>query len=216
MELNDFERSLFLDLAFFAEDSSFESHDLRPVSLASFKAMEIMGIKLMELDPGLSVEEETQQIAAFIWLHGQPLPAVCSALWSGRWRVVMESFNEPMPSIVAAFRQWRIRIVAMIHAASINIRPRPKKVGAKDDSPRDLVGPSQFAFTIGTIASYTHFSRQEIKWHIFLPEAMQYYHAALRDSGYWTVPVGRRVTEEDVSDLVPDFLKGAVDTGQPP
>lgn len=205
MHLNDFERDLFLDLAFFSEDTGFLGHELRPLSLASMKAMRLMGLTVLEEEHQLDAQSETREIAAFLWLHSAPLRDISAALWSGGWREILAAFDEPMPEIVNAFRAWRTRLLSCIHAADIILRARPKP--QKDDTPRDVVGPNSFAFTVAMICHFTGFSRQQVKWRIFLPEAMQYYHAALRWSGAWTVRPGREVKVEDFADLTPDVIK---------
>lgn len=205
MHLNDFERDLFRDLAFFSEDTGFLGHELRPLSLASYRATEIMGLTLLHENHQLDAQAETREIAAYLWLHSAPLGEISSALWSGAWRGIMETFTEPMPSIVEAFREWRTRLLMCLQAADVVVRARPRP--AKDDTPRDVISPGNLAFTVAMVCHFTGFPRQQVKWHIFLPEAMQYYHTALRWNGAWTVAPGREVKVEDFADMTPDWMR---------
>lgn len=205
MELNDFERQLFGDLAFFSEDTEFLGIAQRPLSMMSHKALEIMDVKLLHPDHGLDLEEESKQIAVYLWLHSTPVETICAALWSGEWRKITEAMEGADEDIVIAFREWSARLIAMIAATDIIIRPR--EISKTDKTPRDVVGPSALAFSVSMIANFTHEPTHRIKWHMFLPEAMLYYHAALRWHSFWTVRPGKEVKEADMEDLLPAFLK---------
>ena len=211
MELNKTERELFLDLSFFVESrAGFLGRSLRPLSLASYKLMKHMGLSIMEEEHGLPLLEETRQIAAYIWLHSAPIDDICQAVWTGRWREILAAFDEPSEEIVAEFRSWRIRLVSCVKASEFHIRPRPPS--PHDKTPRDVIGPTAFAFTVATVAHFVHVPPFRVRWHMFIAEALQYYHAARWSAGSWTVPPGREVKEEELSDLAPDWLKADIDS----
>lgn len=217
MELNDFECGLFRDLSFFADDTTaFAGLEMRPASLCSWKAMSMMNLKLIEEDAEVSVEQETREIAVYLWLHSAPLHEVCAALWDGSWRGVWESAAEPAPHVVAAFRAWWARVLLMVRASAVRIRPRPKVPG--DKTPRDLLPPEELAAKVGHIAAFTGAPLKHVKWHLFIGEALQHYHTAMRWHGAWTVRPGAEVKAEDCEDLMPDFLKTPapdIDTAPP-
>lgn len=211
MQLNDFERGLFCDMAFFADDPAFAGVDTRPPSLCSWKAMQMMGLRLVRENEEAGIEERTREIAVYLWLHSAPLPEVCAALWDGSWRGVLDSAADPAPHVVAAFEAWWMRVLAMVSAAAVQIRPRPKVAG--DKTPRDILGPEELAARIGHVAHFTHAPLKRVKWHMFVGEALQHYHTAMRWNGAWTVRPGAEVRESDCADLMPDVLK--VDTAPP-
>lgn len=215
--MTDAERDLFRNLAFFCEDTAFAGMEMRPLSLMSRHAMDMMGLSLFDEDAELSIEEETRQMALFIWLHQSPLHEVCAALWDQTWAMIPASVA-PSPVLVQEFRKWRARITLMLQAYRISIRPKPRLPGVRDDTPKDIVNPTALAHSISVIMHHTGLDRQLVKWHLFLPEALGYYQAAMRWNGAWTVPPGLSVTEEQVADRAPDWLKppGDIDTPPPP
>jgi hypothetical protein len=208
MSLSESERHLFRDLAFFAEDGAFPGvEELRPLSILSMKAMEMMGLALFqEKAEDLTPERELQEINVWLWLHTAPLAEVCSGLWDGTWRGILVSDQQPAEVIVAEFRRWHVRVLAMLEACAVDIRPRPKSKG--DDTPRDIWPPSRIAFMVSMIAHHSNMDREKVKWHFFLPEALQEFHCAMRWNGQWTVKPGEEVSPEDLMDLTPSFLGG--------
>jgi hypothetical protein len=209
--MEDTERDRLRDLAFFAEDTAFAGLNMRPLSILSDRAMELMGLTLLDSAVELSIEEESRQMALFVWLHTADLSEVCGALWDGTWSVFGVNYVAD-PVLIDEFRKWRSRLTLLLEACAIRIRPRPES--SNDKTPHDLLHPSRIAFMIGLIASHTGFPRQQIKWQLFLPEAVQYYHQALRWNGVWTVAPGREIAEADLADRAPEWMErpGTVDT----
>jgi hypothetical protein len=208
MQLGDYERGVLRDLAFFTEDTDFLGIALRPVSLLSWKAMEMMKLELIHDDVDSTAEVRTREIAVFLWLHSAPLPEVCAGLWDNSWRAIHQSAAEPAPELVQAFNAWWIRVLMMVAAAKIAIRPKPKVAG--DKTPRDLYWVEDLAQKVGHIAAFTGSSRHEVKWQMFIGEALQHFHCAMRWHGQWTVKPGAKVEQADCEDLVPEALKGMV------
>lgn len=208
MNLNSFERQLFRDLAFFAEDGAFPGiAEMRPLSICSMKAMEMMGLSLFqEKSKDLDEARELCEINVWLWLHTAPLAEVCAGLWDGTWRGVLESEQRPAEVIVSEFRRWHVRVLSMLDAAAVDIRPRPRL--KSDDTPRDVVGVNRMAFMVSMIAHHSGMDREKVKWHFFLPEALQEYHSAMRWNGQWTVRPGQEVKAEDLVDLEPEWMKG--------
>lgn len=205
------EVDFFRDLAFFGAGSPFsdveEMEPMRPLSLCSRKAIQMMGLRLLDPAAGLTVEEESKELAVFVWLHSAPLPEICAALWSGEWRAVLAS-AEPLPALLSAFHEWRAMVLLMLDAAQVHVRPKPKRKG--DDTPKDLFYLTNLANTITLIAHASGFGREEIKWHIFLPEALQYFHFGLHWNGAWTVRRKADVQPAECDDLMPDYLQTPV------
>jgi hypothetical protein len=204
-ELTDFERGLMLDMAWFAPDSLFAGQELRPLSLASRMAMGLMGLRLLDGDAELGVEDETKEVVAYIWLHHAPLDEVQRALWSGSWRLVLDGMDEPLPEVVAEFRVLRARLAAMLDAAEVVILPRPK--GDADPLPARVVGPSEFAHRAAVVARCVGMPLGDVLWRLPLAQALQIYHAEMRWQGQLTARPAREV-EEGVFD---DFGIGDID-----
>ncbi len=205
MDLSRLEQDLFPDLAFFYEDPGFGIHQLRPVSLCSYKAMDLVCPDVLNPLAPITPLQETKQIATFLWLHGQPLKDVCLGLWTGSWREIPKAFTLPDLDQINAFREWRTPIVAMIAATDITLRDQGRS--KFDKTPRDVIEPRRLARIIGMIAGATGFPRQEIKWEMFIGEAMQYFHVAARRAGHWTVRPGMQIKEADCEDLVQDWME---------
>ena len=177
---------------------------MRPLSICSAKAMDLMGLGLFKDDVELSDDEQRRQIKVWLWLHTAPLAEICAALWDGTWRGLLDSKEAPGHAIVTEFRSWHQRVLWMLEACAVDIRPRPRSKG--DDTPRDVVPPSKMAFMVSIICHHTHLERHRVKWHLFLPEALQEYHVAMRWNGQWTVRPGSEVKMEELENLAPEWL----------
>ena len=206
--MTEIERALFSDLAWFAPDHDFlapEITGLRPLSLATWKAMELTQIILFADEPRLSLEEEMRQIAAYIWLHTAPIPTIGEALWSGAWRAVYSNAPAPSEQIIHLFRAHRQRNMDALSAACFRIRPRSSSA-KHDDTPKDVIGPQNLAFTIALLRRATRASAHEILWLTWLPQMLQTEHAELRWNGAWTVRPSVEIKEEDLANAWPEFL----------
>lgn len=222
MELTLTERLHFADLAWFQPPSPWaavqggEQLALRPLCLATWKAMEIMGLTLLEAEAALSAEEETHQTRLFLWLHTEAIAEVSAALWDGSWCLIGADLPESeriLPALLGSFLPYRARLISLLTAARIRVRPRPPS--KHDPTPSDVVDPSEFAFIVATLIRETHLPLETLLWDTFLPQALQLYHAALRWNGSWTLPPGQPVDEEAVEDATPDFLKEAYPAADP-
>lgn len=208
MELTFFERRLFADLVWFEPSREFlgeEFTGLRPLSLATWKAIEITGLQLFHEDVELSEAEEMREVAAYLWLHTAEISVIKEALWTGSWRAVYDGEREPSAPILALFRAYRGRMMAALAASEFDLRPRPKSKG--DDTPKDILGTSSFAFSLSVLLRITGLPLEQLLWHEWLPQLRQMEHAEMRWQGSWTVPKGRSMKDQDYEDTVPDFLK---------
>jgi hypothetical protein len=199
--MDEHERDLYRRLGWFAPDSVILGMEMRPVSLASMEAMRLMGIAgLLESVPETETDfgQETREIAAYLWLHAveTPVPVVERAIWDGSWRAVMDSMELPSLDVVVEFRVMRERLRALIVAAGVTVKPKPKS--KSDDTPWNVMGPGAMAFDVAVIARATGWGRREILWDTPLYQALQIYHAELRWNGLWTVPPGSGAVEPSV------------------
>ena len=205
MEASD--RTLFLSLAWFPPDSLLLDQPTRPLSLLSLEAMRLMGLMpLMEGPTDLTSTDETRLLAAYLWLHTEPIEVIERALWDGSYRAVLDSQTDPAPSLIAEWLMVRERLRVLIEACTVEIIPKPK--GEHDDTPGRVVGPSTLAFQLSTLARCTGQSIRSIGWELPLPQALQLYHAELRWHGIWTAQPGQPVAAAEFS----DFTIGALTT----
>ena len=185
---------------------------LRPLSLATWKALEIMGVPLLDEAAVLTPQEEQLMMEIYLWLHGEPIAEISEALWTNAWQIMLQRQSEPDEVHLALFRRYRARLILATQAVMVRVIPRPKGKGT-DDTPRAVCGPAGFSTIITTILSENRMDQTALLWHTWLPQAFVMYHRALHWHGIWTVPIGEAVEDDafEDGDLMPDELTGMVD-----
>ena len=223
MNLTESHRAHLADLIWFEPENPFEAieepidhaptswSDLRPFSLATRAAAEIMGLHILDEDTDLTPEQEQREMQAYLWLHSAPIPEVCGAMWSNAWQALLAvsvEVNEPM---LALFRRYRARLI-MAHSAVV-IRVLPKPPTPHDKTPSSVTGPLGLAPIMGILLAETHLPKTELLWHTWLPQALALYHRAVYWHGAWTIYPGNEVNENafEDTDLMPEELRGALD-----
>lgn len=211
MERN-LQRVLTLPFAWFPPDTLLFDQELRSLSLCSHQATKVMGLRL--LDPLATYEdplEEMGEVLAYVWLHTAPVAEISRALWDGRWRGAM-AYREKSPAATLAllneWREMRERVLALLAATEIRIRPRPPKPGAQpSEIPPDVIHPTLLAAQIATVERELGESRERARWHVPIWEAWQIWHVDRSREGKWTIPgKDRSVTEDAFEDFTVSAL----------
>ena len=200
----EYRRLILCDEAIFEAGNEWlaspEFPEPRPLSLASLDALRLIGI------PFDLVEYDSAEIALYRWLHVYPLRGVKLALWNGTWA---EHYNAPAKlseEVVAEFRANQKRVRDMIAAVTITVRRKPKKHGAKDDTPPDVLRPTVAWHRIATVAQASNHKPEFVAWEMPIVHALSLYHDALWNDGNWTVRPGEKVDPAALDNLLPDFL----------
>jgi hypothetical protein len=187
----------------FARELGADERRLRPLSLASFQAIRLMGLLHFidrTEDNGATLAETTRFVRLYIWLHSEDIDVINRALWDGSWAALIEADDdEACAPIIDAWQRHRERLAALIEAAAIEVVPRPKS--DHDDTPWNVVGPVDLAHKIATIARCTGWTRDHILWELPLAQALQIYHAELRWHSLWTVRPGKPVPDDAFEDF---------------
>ncbi len=172
----------------------------RPLSLASFDALRMMGIRFADC------VFDTRQIALYRWLHIAPLHAVKSVMWTGTWDGLFANPDPLSEENIAAFRAERDRLAAVLAAVTISIRAKPRHKDA-EKTPPDVLSPTLATFRAVTVAAMLRADLEHVRWHLPIVQALQVYHHALWSEGRWTVRPGREVVRKDLEDLTPEALR---------
>lgn len=193
--MEELERTMFLKLSWFSPDRRLLGMDVRPYSLATHHALRLMGLRLLERDHGLDPDEEYRQLMAYLWLHREPVETVSEALWSGSWRAMVEVDcpEEPALELLSEWREARERLLSLLEASEIGIRPRPSS--GQDRTPFEVRGPDEMAHQLSVVARATGSGRDELLWHTPLHQLRQSYHAEMRWNGFWTVRPAQEIPE---------------------
>lgn len=202
-------RALRCDLGWFDASHAWLASDScpepRPLSLGSLEALRFMGI---DFD---ACEFDTREIAIYRWLHIAPLHVVKAAIWSGAWHDLFVDAGPLAEEVVAAFRAERKIIAEIIAAATVSIRAKPPPKGGMG-TPPDVIAPTLTTFRICTIAAHIRADIEQVRWHLPLVQALQIYHAALWESGRWTVVPGKQATAAELEDMMPEEMTEGFDT----
>jgi len=203
-----FRRARLLNLSWFESAHDLLGPDARPLSLGSSHALRVIDLRWLDSAQDLSLEEESRELALYAWLHTAPIRDVCVALWQGSWRSIAQQAPD-VPDIVRAhLRMERDNLMAVLDAAAIQERPKPQ-TGGKSQTPRDVIAPSTLTYRLVKVCQGLQISREEALWHVPLVQAIQVYHAARWEEGVWTVRPGEEITEAQVADLEPDWMRSA-------
>ncbi len=215
--MEESERSMFLKLAWLPPDTEFLGVPQRPLSLGSWQAARLMGLRVLNREVELSPEDTYREMMVYLWLHREPVDEVGRAIWGGSWRAVYEcDLPDPLP--IEMLEHWsllRERIVSLIEATDIAIRPRPS-TSTDDPTPFEVVGPDRTAHELATVARVTGADPRALLWEMPLYQLRQIYHAEMRWHRFWTVrPAGAPLPEgsfEGFEESVLGNLEGDIDT----
>lgn len=187
----------FLANCVIGDEGKIESAEqLRPLSLGSMLALEVMGLTVLDPQHTLTSEQEMEQIALYKWLHLDDLDRVKRLVFSGAWRSVAGGTDPGTPglnesgyseALIAAFRAFRDHTLATIAAASITIAPKPDRSKGTDRPPSSVVSPSLFTWRVEFLADKTRLEREYIRWQLPMAQALQIIHHHLWFDGSWTV-----------------------------
>lgn len=193
--MEELERSMFLKLSWFSSDRRLLGEEVRPYSLASHHAVRLMGLRLLEREHGLTEDEEYRELMAYRWLHYEPVEVVAEGLWSGTWRAMLSAPcpEEPALELLAEWREARERLLNLLEATEIGIRPRPSS--GEDKTPFEVRGPDEMAHQLSVVARATGRASDELLWQMPLHQLRQHYHAEMRWHGFWTVRPATEVAE---------------------
>lgn len=189
----DLSQPLARALAWFPPDTWCAGIELRPLSLLSRHVLRLIGSPLMT-DPAdgeaatLSEEEERAALGVYAWLHSvqTPLDTVGLCLWTGDWHVAADTGASLDAAQVGHFRAllWRQR--QLVRAAGVRIVPKPDDHKASSRIPAEVEGPALIAQQLCAVSQVTGQSLRQVGWELPLAQALQVWHAALWEGGYWT------------------------------
>lgn len=206
--LSDYDRRIVLGLSFFPPDREILGVATRSLSIASHQWVKMVGLRCLDPFADMTPREELAQVSAYVWAHSADPDLVGESAWTGDWLPSLE-YTESTPeqtlALVADWRRVRERVLSLVAATEIEVRPRPKGKNS-EKIPSAVVGPSRLAHKIATVSRETGYTREEVLWHLPLWEANQIYHASLRRDGAWTTPVMERSSPDDFADFSVDAL----------
>lgn len=208
MDADELSRWMDLEVSWFESSHGCLGDDARPLSLLSAHALRMMGLTWLD-GRALDLESEARELAVYVWLHTAPLKEVKREIWTGEWRELWEASTDVPDVVRAGLRAERDRLTRVLASATVKERPKPKK--GKDETPRDVLGPTLLTYRLMTVAKSCGLTLEQAGWELPLVQAMQIWHGARWADGVWTVRPVRQITKEDVTDIGPDFLKG-IDT----
>ncbi len=185
----DLGRLLAARALWFLPEASLAGQPLRPVSIASWHAMKLMGLTLFDAAP--VAEREGAEIAVFFWLHhrAHPIPEIKAAIWDGSWREITAALPALPDSIVNEFRFLRAGVVDTIRAARTRIIPRPRSTSASDPiPPDDLTAPGRLVTDALCVRRETGLPWEQCLWDFPYAQALGILHASDWTAGAWTVP----------------------------
>ncbi len=227
LELDEETREYYADLVWFPVTNPFEDIEepslveeadidfkkLRPFSLATWKAADIMGLHYLNESAELTLEEQQREMLAYLWLHSAPLEEIAGALWSGAHQVVGHG-SEVNENMLRLFTRFRARHI-LAHRAVI-IKILPKKEPENDTTPTGVCGPGGLSFIMGILLSEARLEPERLLWHTWLPQALALYHRALHMKGAWTIHPGKAVKSTDFEDgdATPLEMRGGFDLSQ--
>lgn len=164
---------------------------LRPLSLGSMLAIELMGLTLLDPAHTLTSDEEMEQIARYKWLHLDDLARVKRIVANGAWKQSpsLPLSESPSLELLAAFRAFRDHMAATLAAASVTVQAKPE--ATRNRVPSCVIGPSLFTWRVEFLAGKTGLDREHIRWHLPAPQALQMIHHHLWYDGSWTVRPSR-------------------------
>jgi hypothetical protein len=207
-DIDDVSRWLDLEASWFESAHGCLGETARPLSLLSAHALRVMGLTWLDGKP-LELEAEARELGVYVWLHTAPLHEVKREIWTGEWRALWEASTDVPDVVRAGLRAERDRLTRVLASATITERPKPRK--GKDDTPRDIQAPTLVTYRLMTVARACGLTLDQAGWELPLVQAMQIWHAARWAEGVWTVRPGKTITEAEVGDIGPDFLRG-IDT----
>lgn len=199
--MSETRRTILLRLAWFPPDTMVLGQKVRPVCYATWHAMKLMGLRLLDREATLDPRDEYAQLMVYVWLHKSEPSTIADALWSGGWRVILEEAvpadEEELLSVLDLWRKDREQIISLIEAAEVKIRPRPQN--GKNDTPFEVVGPDEMAHQISVVRRAHHASTDHVLWEVPFYQFCQDYHAEMRWQAHWTVRAkgGQIAKEED-------------------
>lgn len=163
-----------------------DSEPMRPVSLASMLALELLGITLLrDPPPDMDHREEMRQIRVFHWLHTAPIPEVKAAVWSGAARVAFDA-ERPVEAVIAWWRAHLDPIRRLLAECRVEIQPKPHERRRAEPPPADLRRPTMMSVQVLAIAERSGLQPEEVAW-MPAAQALQLWHAACWQEGAWTI-----------------------------
>lgn len=194
--MTEIERATLLRLAWFPPDREFLGSPQRSICLGTWHAMRLMGLRILDEEATLSPADEYRQMAAYLWLHRESPETISAALWSGSWKAMLAvpvDEAEPPLELLDRWREFRQRILSLLEAAAVRIRPRPES--PYDKTPFEVVGPEAMGHHITVVMDAAKLTREEVLWDLPLYQELVIYHGEMRKRGHWTVRPGREVDE---------------------
>lgn len=210
MDVEELSRWVDLEVSWFESAHGCLGEGARPLSLLSAHALRMMGLTWLDGRP-LELEVEARELGVYVWLHTAPLSEVKREIWTGEWRALWEASTDVPDVVRAGLRAERDRLTRVLASATVKERAKPRK--GKDETPRDVLAPTLLTYRLMTVAKSCGMTLEQVGWELPLVQAMQIWHGARWAEGVWTVRPGREITEEEVADIGPDFLKG-IDTAE--
>lgn len=209
--MDDCLRNVYRRLGWFRPSMRLLGHELRPLSLPSHEALDLMGLRILEEDPGLSPLAEAGEVQAYVWLHVEPVPVVGAAIWTGDWRAALDTgelTEAEALAIVAEWRAYREPIVTLVRACDFTVRSRPSPANAPagGETPGDVIHATRLSHRQALLLPLLGGDPARM-WEVPWWEAMLLYHALQRIDGKWTVPKCEEATPEAFA----DFQLGAME-----
>ena len=190
--MTDTRRTILLRMAWFPPDTEIMGQQVRPLCLATWHAMKLMGLQLLERSVELEPRAEYAQLMVYVWLHREDPDKIAQALWSGSWRKILETALEedadPEPELLQLWRDQREQILQLLEASAVKVKPR--KDGKPVDTPLEVVGPDEMAHQISIVRRATGESTKEVLWDLPLYQFRQHYHSEMRWQAHHTVRPG--------------------------
>lgn len=211
--MTEVEEKLAQRFGWFAPDTEILGVETRSLSLRSMEAVEIMGLKLLKPEMDLAPVEEMGQLQAYVWLHSEEPKVIARALWDESWRSLLEYEETNEIAMLEVLREWREirqRILFLLEATAIQIRPKPKAAGAKESPlPSYVVHPSRLAHRLYLAQRDSGMDREAAGWELPIWEANLLYHAAMRWEGQHTARgVANLLPKESMEDFdLPEFAE---------
>lgn len=182
-------RTILLRMGWFPPDTTLLNQPVRPLCFATWHAMKLMGLRLLDRAAELDPRDEYAQLMVYLWLHKEEPEKINLALWSGSWREVLDGAltpeEEPPMELLSLWHDERERILSLIESAEVKVRPRRNVV--KDDTPFEVVGPDEMAHQISVVRRAHHATTRHVLWELPLYQFFQDYHAEMRWQAHWTV-----------------------------
>lgn len=197
--LNPLERVIFSELAWFPPVlSGFE--EMRPLSFGTWKCMETMKLELCNPEARFTPDALNREMLAYFWLHSEETTTamIGDCLWDGAWHALERLNKKFSAEVQESFLAWWSRVLTAVQASLVRIRHEEG-----DRTPAEVIGPVEITHKMALLTRGRAWTDDFVLWHLWLPKALQLYHADLRWHGAHTIAPAKDVSGQDYSDNAP-------------